>query len=77
MSQRVTYRCSGCGKRLLEERGRAPAALRHFIGEIGTEHPMLCGLFVRTKLAPRDVRESWRDIGQGERVERMDREGRY
>ena len=76
MSQRVTYRCSGCGKRLIEQRGRVPAQMRHFLGAPG-DYALLCGLFVRAKGAPRELREAWRDIGRGERVERLDRAGRY
>ncbi|HSC14605.1 MAG TPA: hypothetical protein VLI71_05775 [Gammaproteobacteria bacterium] len=64
MSQFVVYRCMGCGKKIQAQRGLRPIQLKHELHVPGSR--LLCGLFLRPKEAPREVREAWRAIEQAE-----------
>lgn len=67
MSQLVAYRCTGCGERLRYERGAGLGTLKHWLGSPG-DHALLCGVFIRAKDAPRDMREHWRAIDRARRA---------
>lgn len=67
MGRLVNYRCTGCGERLRFEAGFDGGRLKHWLGRVD-DHALLCGVYIRTKDAPLEMREHWRAIDRARRA---------